>query len=381
MRFAVKSVEAYGLYNRFDLKVNLRDDINVLYGRNGSGKTTLLHILANILNGSIDRFLYLNFKHIKIVTSENNTIELYQDQTSLPKVLRIHLLFNNKQVHQIEHIISQYRLFESELDDDTMTEYKKSETIQNELKTESPAYFPAFRTMIEAWASSHVGTSISTTGSSTPSNIRRNDPYKLNLLARELFGKFVPDVKYPSLSDTASRIARVVERATYEVARNSQEMLSEAFVEAYRAILSNSPVEDVNDSIDDIVSEIYDLQDKLEKNEILSSHSSQSPSSDVYKRIAQMLTTVEPLGNPAAVRVLSAYRKSLREQNDIQSKIYAPIDKYIDSVNEFLEGKKIAILPQQSPTSRARVALVFENNQTAGLQSLSSGEQQIVSMH
>lgn len=62
--------------------------------------------------------------------------------------------------------------------------------------------------MIEAWASSHVGTSISTTGSFTPSNTRRIDPYKLNLLARELFGKFVPDIKYPSLSDTASRIAR-----------------------------------------------------------------------------------------------------------------------------------------------------------------------------
>lgn len=340
MRFAVKSVEAYGLYNRFDLKVNLRDDINVLYGRNGSGKTTLLHILANILNGSIDRFLHLNFKHIKLITSENNTIELYQDQTSLPEVLRIRLLFNNQQIHQIEHTPRQSILFEDESEDDMTTEYKTSETIKKELKTESPAYFPAFRTMIEAWASSHVGTSISTTGSFTPSNTRRIDPYKLNLLARELFGKFIPDIKYPSLSDTASRIARVVEKATYEVARNSQEMLSEAFVEAYRAILSNFPVEDANDSINNIVSEIYDLQDKLEKNEILSSHSSQSPSSDVYKRIGEMLATVRPLGNPAAVRVLSAYRKSLREQNDIQSKIYAPIEKYIDGVNEFSKEKR-----------------------------------------
>lgn len=130
MRFAVKSVEAYGLYNRFDLKVNLRDDINVLYGRNGSGKTTLLHILANILNGSIDRFLHLNFKHIKLITSGNNTIELYQDQTSLPEVLRIRLLFNNQQVYQIEHTPRQSILFEDEFEDNMTTEYKTSETIK-----------------------------------------------------------------------------------------------------------------------------------------------------------------------------------------------------------------------------------------------------------
>ena len=273
--------------------------------------------------------------------------------------------------------MGQLSLFDFE--DDAMEEHKSSESIQKELKIEPPAYFPAFRTMIEAWASSHRGTSVSTTGGFTSGTARRNDPYRLNSLARELFGKFVPDLRYPSLSDTASRIARVAEKATYEVARNSQDMFSEAFVEAYRAILSNSG-EDVNDSIDNIVSEIYDLQDKIEKKEILSSKSSQSSSSDMYKRIGEMLTTVKPLGNPAAVRVLSMYRKSLREQNDIQSKIYAPIEKYLDSVNEFLEGKKIAILPQQSPTSRARVALVFDNSQTAGLQSLSSGEQQIVSM-
>src|SRR5579872_7307905 len=117
MPFSIKSVEAYGLYNRFDLKLNLRDDINVLYGRNGSGKTTLLHILANVLNGSIDRFLYLNFKHIKLVTNKNNVIELYRDHSLSSEGVCIRLLFNSKEIRQIkdfgkEDTIRQISLFE-----------------------------------------------------------------------------------------------------------------------------------------------------------------------------------------------------------------------------------------------------------------------------
>src|SRR5262249_5518941 len=152
---------------------------------------------------------------------------------------------------------------------------------------------PAFRTIIEAWASSYASASASTitifpSGTIVPSNtiassgtiapsatVQMNDSNRLNVLARELFGQFVPDLRYPSLSDIASTIARIVETATYQVARNSQDMLSEAFVEAYRAILSISG-EDASNPTDDIISEIHDLQNKLEKNEILSSHSSQS---------------------------------------------------------------------------------------------------------
>src|SRR5262249_18155815 len=62
----LKGIRAEGLHRRLSFDVSFYDDVNILYGRNGSGKATLLHILANVLNGSFERFAFLEFERITV---------------------------------------------------------------------------------------------------------------------------------------------------------------------------------------------------------------------------------------------------------------------------------------------------------------------------
>jgi len=379
--FYIKRLEAYGLHSRFDIKLNFRNDINILYGRNGSGKTTILHVLANLLNGSISRFRFLNFKHIIVVTDENSTIELFRND----KANELKLMLNSKVISRIkivEEKSHQITLFE----DRESLEYEDDEkNTQKKLKVESPAYFPAFRTMIEAWASSNRDSSIAyvTVGGSPVRRPQKNSMEELSSLARAFFGQFVPLLRYRSLESIASELANQVERATFAVVKSGNDMFSEAFVEAFSAVLLKRHED--RDSVETIVGDIDELYQQIKDKDILKG-ASDNLSSELYAKMSQMISSARqtlPQANDEAARaVLSVYRQSLKKQIEIQTKTYAPFEKYVDSVNEFLEGKKIAILatPSSSPSNRTKLSLIFEDGKTAPLQSLSSGERQIVSM-
>src|ERR1019366_390134 len=162
------------------------------------------------------------------------------------------------------------------------------------------------------------------------------------------------------------------ERATFKVAKSSQDILSEAFVEAFNSVLLKKENE-IPDSVEQLLDDIDDLYQKIREKDILKG-SLTDTSSDVYGRISNMIASARnelPKDRDAAARVLAVYRKSLREQNKIQTETYAPFEQYVDSVNKFLEGKQIAFL-------RRNISLKFEDQTTAPLQVLSSGERQIV---
>ena len=381
MSFYIRRLEAYGLHSRFDIKLNFRKEINIIYGRNGSGKTTTLHILANLLNGSIDRFRYLNFKHILLVTGENNTIEIYRDDNA------IKVLLNSKVVSEIK--IAEERSHQMTLSDERepLEHEDVGKNLQMMLKVESPAYFPAFRTMIEAWASSNRDTYMTYVTATGTTKQRRSSQKtsmeELNSLARAFFGKFVPLLWYRSLESIASELAYQIERATFEVVKSGNDMFSEAFVEAFSAVLLKRL--EVQDFVETIVRDIDELYQQIKNKDILKG-ASNNLSSELYAKMSQIISSARemlPQGNDEAARaVLSVYRQSLKKQYELQTETYAPFEKYVDSVNEFLEGKKISILatPSSSPTNRTKLSLIFEDGKTAPLQALSSGERQIVSM-
>src|SRR5262245_22455193 len=78
MGLYVRHLTVHGLHRRLDFELTLQEDINILFGRNGSGKTTLLHILANVLNGSFERFAYLDFDSVQVGVSDGKELTIYR---------------------------------------------------------------------------------------------------------------------------------------------------------------------------------------------------------------------------------------------------------------------------------------------------------------
>ncbi|SDY34032.1 AAA family ATPase [Nitrosomonas sp. Nm33] len=63
----IEKIEIKNLHHRFDITLNhLYPGLNVVHAENGAGKTTVLHIIANLLNGDLSRFLFLDFDLISV---------------------------------------------------------------------------------------------------------------------------------------------------------------------------------------------------------------------------------------------------------------------------------------------------------------------------
>src|SRR5436190_11966015 len=185
MANSVRYIKAVGIFERFDLEQEFQPGVNILHGRNGTGKTTLLQILANILNGDFERFAFLPFETIdvdldknekikmrKYVDNEESKIETYIDDTLAASFSVSKTQEKLKIRHggsRVEQLSSNFQAFQS---------------LNPILST---AYFPAFRTLLEA-------------------SSEEDDPYIVRyaknraerqalgstLFARRFFGDFVP---------------------------------------------------------------------------------------------------------------------------------------------------------------------------------------------
>src|SRR5215208_4248300 len=171
MSLSVKRVEVHDLHGRLDLELDLHPDVNVLYGRNGSGKTTLLHIIANILSGSLDRFIYLQFNDVSVELSDESRISLIKlGDGGSPDNWHISVRLDDREVTRINPLLvrdpslssSHEELFLPYYPSTSPSIASKEALIHRRfireaaksLPIEGAAYFPAFRTMIEAWRSS-----------------------------------------------------------------------------------------------------------------------------------------------------------------------------------------------------------------------------------
>ena len=79
--------------------------------------------------------------------------------------------------------------------------------------------------------------------------------------------------------------------------------------------------------------------------------------------------------------VLSVYLEVLEKSWTVQQESFKNIDKYIDSVNEFLKNKRISYVTDVPRYRRESVYVEFNDKSLIkGLRSLSSGERQIVAL-
>lgn len=372
----VTSIEAVGIYGRFDLRQEFLPGVNILHGINGAGKTTFLHILSNVLNADYKRFAYLKFKSINVQLDDGVIIEIHrrpEDRDAL-----IEVIINNerlasflasevrqpKRSMRYREVGGQKALFE-----ETQEEFNFDPILPAD-------YFPAFRTMIEAWASVQ--------DESDP--VRRHEMnehrrrVKANHLARDLFGNFVPTVNFPSPIEIEQRLSSEIQTAIFTVAHSDQELLSRAFLDIFASLSEQTP-NDIQEPPDLILEHINSLYESLEESPLYATPLAST--SDVYTNLRKLFYSfrIHERESNTAVRILDVYRNSLVERIRVLKESFAVINTYLNAVNEFFEGKKIEIAFHKEPRYRVpTVGIRFDDDFSIGLRTLSSGERQIVTL-
>ncbi len=366
----VTRLKASGIYGRFNLEQEFQPGVNIIYGKNGTGKTTFLHILANVLNADYRRFVYLQFDSVEVGFDDGRVVVVVrepdgeEDRISVTIDHELVCAFAESEVKQpprrriVRH--PQGQLFE---------ESNEEKDYQALLPAD---YFPAFRTMIEAWASLEE--------ESVPARYRARDPQiTATHLARELFGKFVPKINYPSPLEIEQRLSQEIRGAIYSVSLSDQELLSRAFLGIFDALFSESV--QTTERPEMILDQIKSLSESLEGLPVPAGFFA-TPIGiyDQLKRSISALTVQEQV-EPSVIRILDVYRDTLVKRVRVQTTAFIGINKYLDAVNEFLDDKKMVTRLQDEATHLdTLVRIEFNDQHYTGLETLSSGERQIVTL-
>lgn len=375
----IKSVVAFGLHSRFNLpKIMFQNGVNILHGKNGTGKTTLLHILANILNGDYRRFAYLQFRAIEAVLDDETRIRVQRRKGLKKEGSTIQVIVNGAiaQTLQVDRIIEEDETERRSRSDRLSSSVQRQISLfdQQPEPVLEAAYFPAFRTMIEAWTALREDRYVDLPA-------RSSDYWKVlaTLRAREWFGNFVPIVNFPSLVEIENELARQIESARAQVWRRDRNLLTKAFLDIFRALSTPSGQETTLKS-EHILAEIKKIYDRLEQSPL---KAESVILTEIYGELRNLIYKSH-FGDEAetsTVRVLDVYRRMLADIADVQERSFESIKLYLSTVNDFLDGKSIVVNPE-FPEVRARsIGVRFsDNTYTAGLRVLSSGERQIVTL-
>ncbi len=258
-----------------------------------------------------------------------------------------------------------------------ITKKKATSKLDIDLKA---TYFSAFRTMIEAWATLDED-EIRRFARRSP-NFRRvlRSSQRSTELARILFGKFVPKLKYPSPIEIEEHINSELTEAQLKIANLDKNLLSQAFIKFSKAISQSSDTDNNKKEPEEIIKEITELSEKLKNSPF---QVNLDNSDNVYEKLIEQLKAFEsePQYKTIASRVLSIYKDSLQQRLDEQTKAYSRIETYLESVNEFLEKKQLKIGSENLPQNRARLGVkIGDEKALNSLQILSSGERQVVGL-
>ncbi len=376
----IKHIEAQGVLGRFDIDQEFQEGVNVLFGRNGTGKTTLLHILANLLNGDYKRFAFIKFKRIQVQLDDGTNIAILRNK--IEKDYYIDVTINNDFVaknistrdildgeRSRQKVVSRYHLLDSYIEKATLLKRDREDTNP----VISAAYFPAFRAMIEAWASS---------GKYRLINARETEFLSTNF-ARKLFGFFVPGLNYPSPIEIERELSLEIQEALLKIARADRENFGELVPRIFEVLSKNSYSSENMSSSEreskDIFEEINSLIRKLEDYPL------KAAPTITQLRAAVESFQVDKESKWIAERVLEIYREALKKVIAVQEDSFRIIEQYLNSVNSFLEGKSIEIsLAENNLRHKPSIGIKFEEGYPKKIpgirKALSSGEREIVTL-
>lgn len=383
----LKSIKAIGIHGRYDFIQDFHEGVNILYGLNGTGKTTFLHIISNLLNGDLERFAFLNFETIEAEVSDGTEIIVSRGQVNEVECIVAKVNGNNViEPFPVKDVIENDSPFDVR-DFERMPPSRLIKVIEEQEKAAkkynslpSAAYFPAFRTMIEAWAS---------TNGRVQSYIFDQKRYEKlqqarnTLFAQQLFGKFVPKINYPSPFEIEQGLIGEMNDAISITRLEEGQYLGEIVPNIFRAISDESM--QLQEDAEAILQEIDLLSSKIEKHPF----GIESSLVDLSELIRSLQISQENSGN-IVPRILNIYREALEKVIESRENAFKSIELYLDSVNYFLSNKsitskKISMSVRSAPSGafRSNVQIDFEDDKPSLMgirRALSSGERQIITL-
>ena len=393
MNHYIESVEVLGLHGRFDMSMEFSEGVNIVYGVNGAGKTTMLHILANAANFDLERFAALEFHLVSMKIAGGPeiviSVEPYHDLDHLPQI--------TLRVDGVEVAALPHRGARSERE--WSREIEKIQVLKRELSIPlEVTYFPAFRTMSEAWSSvdfAELWENGFQRRHPLPTAVRRRmfsqresergeglQDYEVQTtLAREIFGPFVPRIRYPSPREIQRDLDDEIRRAQNRLAGGDQFLLSETFQGVFSAISrreSDDPDEtrapdDIRDSIRKQLDQLQNLQSEYGLPDIGSDF-------DALRSDLGSPSDLTRSDDVTTTRVLSVYEYVLAERKKNLQEAFDTVRAYITAVNHFFNKKQLVTAPTDDNDTTLRLHIKHEDGTLSELDTLSSGERQVAGL-
>lgn len=367
----LKSVHLKGIHKRYNLDVDFNSNLNVLHGHNGTGKSTLIHIIANVANCDFVRFAFLEFEEIKVIYSNDKKIVISQLILEDEKCIKIvaddknEITFSMREAFESTREDKDDFFFEDITPDlpKRLSEFSKINVI-NQVET---SYFPAFRTMLEAWSSQNEsrGRLFKTRGES----IKRATEF-----SRNLFGHFLPKINFPSPIDIEKSLREEIRDAQMRIARYESSIFSESFVKVFSALLEK---DDSEADANQLLTEISDLSSTSGDSKL----GEFEEGSIAYRKLRELVNKSNKSKDfeNSAARALSVYRDALKDRKNQQQNAFKAIDKYFEVVNSFLDKKELSYELDRR-RRMPKVGLKFPDNTWSRIQVMSSGERQLLTM-
>lgn len=399
----LRSIRAYGVFGRLDFNLHFNPDINVIHAENGAGKTTLLHILANALNGDLGRFAYLTFGSIDISFADRQVINIWKARDKDETLL--HARINGDAVISGIPISGIVRSRRPAKTLDTLEEWfaeQDKNMPDNDLVGELSfppilrgSYFPAFRTMIEAWANT-TNEEKYRRQTMPESALRIEDELRLKGLsrvgarfqaistveARRAFGEFLPVINYPSPVEIVRTLEEETQRALSMIGMKDRELLSQVFIDVFKALSDSSSMDSRPSDPESILEEIRRLLNEDQQHDLTKIlETGGLAQTDAYSQLRHAVASLHlDKSVEISAPILNVYRNSLRERSQTQKDVFKQLELYLASINDFLNEKSIIIDNRggrRPPTVGVRFA---DRTVRRGLGALSSGERQIVTL-
>lgn len=368
----IKRVELKGIHKRYDLDMTFNESLNVLHGQNGTGKSTLIHIIANIANCDFIRFAFLDFHKIKVSYSNKAHIIVSQHEKNDDKLVKVEAdngesfeFFRREAYEEIRNLDDDR--FSSEYTPE-LTKKINSFVKSNNIRHIETSYFPAFRTMLEAWSSQREARH------RHPKTMRPVATRQATSFSRELFGQFLPTINYPSPIDIERNLRDEIRDCQISIARYESSVFSDSFVKVFSALLDSSNIEA---NTEELLAEIS----KLTTDSTNSRLGDLEENSNTYRDLQRLVTESSRANDLAssAAGALSVYRDALRERLLFQQAAFAEIDKYFEVVNSFLDKKELAYAFDRYRRV-PKVGLKFPDDTWSSIKVMSSGERQLLTM-
>ncbi|MDC9621102.1 AAA family ATPase [Xenorhabdus sp. XENO-7] len=379
----IKKVELKGIHKRYNLEIDFNESLNILYGKNGTGKSTLIHIIANIANCDFIRFAFLEFISIKVIYSNDTSVCLTQTEENNEKFVTIktdsdaEFSFGkreaSKTIKQLEgdRYNREYETglkYSREYDDTGLIKELLEFVKKNNIRQIKTSYFPAFRTIIEAWSSRRenpIG---------LPRDVRNMYSNRVTDFSRQLFGQFLPNIKYPSPIDIEHNLRDEIRDQQIKIARYEISVFSDSFVKVFSALLEGKNI-DVN--ADQLLNEISQLTAESSSNKL----GDLEENSNTYRELQQLVNKNAKHSDfkNSASGALAVYRDALKERQSFQQESFKEIDTYLEVVNSFLDKKELSYSFDKNKRI-PKVGLKFPDGTWSSIMVMSSGERQLLTM-